>query len=101
MLGFELSEIRSVDVMASLDPLEWCKMHNTQFPTIEKLARKYLAIPVSSAPSESEVFSRAKLIQERQRWSLHVLPQQLEASKAQCMDASKEISQCYCSMCYK
>ena len=37
-----LPEIRSVDVMASLDPLEWWKMHNTQFPTIAKLARKYL-----------------------------------------------------------
>eukprot|EP00731_Ephydatia_muelleri_P026559 Em0018g659a len=72
-----LSEIRSVDVMASLDPLEWWKMHNTQFPTIAKLARKYLAIPASSAPSE-RVSSRAKLIQERQRWSL--LPQWLEAS---------------------
>ena len=58
-----LSEIRSVDVMASLDPLEWWKMHNTQLPTIAKLARKYLAIPASSAPSE-RVFSRAKLIQE-------------------------------------
>ena len=75
-----LSEIRSVDVMASLDRLEWCKMHNTQFPTIAKLARMYLAIPVSSAPSEGGVFSRAILIQERQRWSLHVLPQRLEAS---------------------
>eukprot|EP00731_Ephydatia_muelleri_P004916 Em0002g1092a len=37
----------------------------------------YLAIPASSAPSE-HVFSRAKLIQERQRWNL--LPQRLEAS---------------------
>ena len=37
----QLSEIRSVDVMASLDPLEWWKMHYTQFPTIAKLARKY------------------------------------------------------------
>ena len=69
--------LRLSDVMASLDPLEWWKIHCTQFPTIGKLARKYLAIPASSAPSE-RVFSRAKLIQDRQRWSL--LPQRLEAS---------------------
>ena len=74
-----LSEIRSVDAMASFDRLEWCQMHNTQFPTIAKLARMYLAIPASSTASESEVFSRAILIQERQRWNRHVLPQRLEA----------------------
>ena len=75
----QLLENRSVDVMASLDRLEWCKMHNTQFPTIAKLALMYLVIPASSAPSESGVFSRAILIHERQRWNLHVLPQRLEA----------------------
>ena len=63
-----LSEIRSVDVMSSLDPLEWCKMHNTQFTTIAKLARKYLAIPAPSAPSESGVFSRAKLLHFPNGW---------------------------------
>ena len=51
-------------------------MHDGQYPTIAKLARKYLAIPGSSAPSE-RVFSRAKLVQQRQRWNL--LPQHLEA----------------------
>ena len=74
MLGFDSW---TVDAMASLDPLEWWKMHNTQFSIIAKLARMYLAIPASSTPSE-RVFSRAKLIQERQQWSL--LPQRLEAS---------------------
>ena len=72
-----LHEIRAVDSTTHLDPMEWWKMHNSQFPTIAILARKYLAIPASSAPSE-RVFSRAKLIQERQRWNL--LPQRLEAS---------------------
>ena len=43
------------------------------FPRISKLARKYLA---SSAPPEV-VFSRAKLILQRQRWNL--LPLRLEA----------------------
>ena len=59
-----------------IDPLAWWKMQDGQFPTIAKLARKYLAIPASSAPSE-RVFLRAKLIQQRQRWNL--LPQRLEA----------------------
>ena len=59
-----------------IDPLAWWKMHDGQFPPIAKLARKYLAIPTSSAPSE-RVFLQAKLIQQRQRWNL--LPQRLEA----------------------
>ena len=41
-----------------IDPLAWWKMHDGQFPTIAKLARKYLAIPASSATSE-RVFLRA------------------------------------------
>ena len=69
-------EARVIDANSSIDPLAWWKMHDGQFPTIAKLARKYLAIPASSAPSE-RVFSQAKLIQQRQRWNL--LPQCLEA----------------------
>ena len=45
-----------ITATGSLGRWEWCKMHNTQFPTIAKLARMYLAIPASSSPSESEVF---------------------------------------------
>ena len=91
-----LPEIRSLNVMASLDPLEWWKMHtgNTQFTTINcKACSKVSGYSASSAPSE-RVLSRAKLIQEHQQWSL--LPQRLEASvllKHKGMDASKEISQ--------
>ena len=64
-------EARVIDANSPIDPLAWWKMHDGQFPTIAKLARKYLAIPASSAPSE-RVFSRAKLIQQcqRQRWNL-------------------------------
>ncbi|KAL5515927.1 hypothetical protein EMCRGX_G001172 [Ephydatia muelleri] len=65
-------EARVIDANSPIDPLAWRKMHDGQFPPIAKLARKYLAIPASSAPSE-RVFSRAKLIQQRQRWDL--LPQ--------------------------
>ena len=66
----------SVNATSPIDPLAWWKLHDSRFPRISKLARKYLAIPASSAPSE-RVFCRAKLIQQRQRWKL--LPQRLEA----------------------
>ena len=65
-------EARVIDANS---PIDWWKMYDGQFPPIAKLARKYLAIPASSAPSE-RVFSRAKLIQQRQRWNF--LPQRLE-----------------------
>ena len=42
------------------DPLKWGKCHETSFPIISKLARKYLAIPASTATSE-RVFSTAKI----------------------------------------
>ncbi|KAL5486620.1 hypothetical protein EMCRGX_G019124 [Ephydatia muelleri] len=70
-------ETRQVNATSPIDPLAWWKLHDSRFPRISKLARKYLAIPASSAPSE-RVFSRAKLIQQRQSWNL--LPQRLEAS---------------------
>ena len=92
-----LSEIRSVDVMASLDPLEWWKMHNTQFPTIAKLARKYLAIPASSAPSERESVFKSQVDPGATAMEpTSPTARGINYVKAQCMDASKEISQCYC-----
>lgn len=56
------------------DPLTWWKCHETSFPIISKLARKYLAIPASTAPSE-RVFSTAKNILQKKRWRL--LPNRL------------------------
>eukprot|EP00731_Ephydatia_muelleri_P024124 Em0016g395a len=71
-----IPEVRQVNATSPIDPLACWKLHDSWFPRASKLARKYLAIPASSAPSEL-VFSRAKLIQQRQRWNL--LPQRLEA----------------------
>ncbi|KAK0147408.1 Zinc finger BED domain-containing protein 1 [Merluccius polli] len=34
------------------DPLAWWRVHNVNFPWLSKLARKYLCIPATSAPSE-------------------------------------------------
>ena len=46
--------------------MQWWGENEDKFPNVSKLARKYLAIPVSSAPSE-RVFSQLKLIVERKR----------------------------------
>ncbi|XP_062312171.1 E3 SUMO-protein ligase ZBED1-like [Osmerus eperlanus] len=34
------------------DPLEWWRFHGSNFPRVSCLAKKYLCIPVTSAPSE-------------------------------------------------
>ncbi|KAL3995876.1 N-acetyltransferase 8 [Sarotherodon galilaeus] len=34
------------------DPLTWWKVHNIHFPRLCKMARKYLCVPATSAPSE-------------------------------------------------
>ena len=69
-LNSELADYRTVPQLPlEADPLSFWRENESRFPNIAKLARKYLAIPASSAPSE-RVFSYAKLIQNRQRWSL-------------------------------
>jgi hypothetical protein len=42
------------------NPLEWWKLKQHQFPLLAALAKKYLGIPATSAPSE-RVFSTAGL----------------------------------------
>ena len=54
---------------AESDPMDWWRKHESYFPQVAKLARKYLAIPASTALSE-RVFSTAKNILQKKRWSL-------------------------------
>ena len=56
------------------DPLLWWKEREMLYPLVAKLAKKYLAIPASTAPSE-RVFSVAKNILQKKRWNL--LPSRL------------------------
>ncbi|XP_038129439.1 E3 SUMO-protein ligase ZBED1-like [Cyprinodon tularosa] len=51
------------------DPLAWWRVHNVNFPWLSRLARKYLCIPATSAPSE-RLFSASGNIVTCQRASL-------------------------------
>jgi hypothetical protein len=52
-----------------VDPLVWWSQHCEKYPTVAMLAKKYLAIPSSTASSE-RVFSFAKLILIKKRYSM-------------------------------
>lgn len=53
------------------DPLSSWRVNHASYsyPHVAKVARKYLCIPASSAPSE-RVFSLGKLVLERRRWNM-------------------------------
>lgn len=51
------------------DALSWWKLHAAQFPKVAILARRYLAIPASSAASE-RLFSRLKLTASASRQNM-------------------------------
>lgn len=54
---------------SEMDPLEWWQNHDGNFPRVSQLARKYLCIPATSAPSE-RVFSTGGNIVTCQRATL-------------------------------
>jgi len=58
------------EVARERDPLDWWRQQAEQFPLLSELARRYLAIPASSAASE-RLFSRLKLTCTASRQSMH------------------------------
>ncbi|XP_040278097.1 E3 SUMO-protein ligase ZBED1-like [Bufo bufo] len=46
------SYLQALDVEGEADPLEWWRLHQANFPRVASLAKKYLCIPATSAPSE-------------------------------------------------
>jgi hypothetical protein len=51
------------------DPLEWWKRNQLKYPYLARLARLYLAVPATSAPSE-RIWSRASRILTLERANL-------------------------------
>ena len=65
-LSLYLQEVR---LDAESDPLEWWKLHEITFPMLSKVAKKFLAVPATSAASE-RLFSRSGKIVTPTRASL-------------------------------
>ena len=63
------SYLSTANVDSEMDPLEWWKVHEVNFPKVSQLAQKYLCIPATSSPSE-RVFSTGGNIVTCQRAAL-------------------------------
>jgi hypothetical protein len=51
-LSYYLDEIKTPQALPEVDPFEWWYENQKRFPTLYKIARKYLSIPATSVPSE-------------------------------------------------
>jgi len=59
----EIQSYRASPASQDEDPLAWWRTHEILFPKLAKLAKKFLAIPASSAPSE-RAFSKVGIVVE-------------------------------------
>ncbi len=61
--------LQTMEACPETNPLEWWRQHEAHFPQVAKLAKKYLCIPATSAPSE-RAFSTSGNIVTCQRSAL-------------------------------
>ncbi len=75
-IALELAMFRNFVVEEEVkDPLQWWQVNGPRFPTAALLARRYLSMPASSAPSEA-VFSRMNVVINARRG--RTLPERTE-----------------------
>jgi hypothetical protein len=61
--------LRVQQVSANVDPLEWWKNHEAEFPHVARMAKQYLGVPATSAAVE-RLFSSVGLVKSDLRGSL-------------------------------
>ena len=56
------SYLQSVEFDGEANPLEWWRLHQTNFPRLANLSKKYLCIPATSAPSERAFITGGNIV---------------------------------------
>jgi hypothetical protein len=72
------------------DVYNWWAVHRKKFPTIYRIAQRYLVIPATSASAERQ-FSRAKRLKSKKRHSIKPLKLQSMMILAENMDLTRRI----------
>jgi len=67
VLKSELGAYWSITISDKIDvdPIQWWKLHEREFPTLSKLARELLATPATSVPVESNFSKSGRLVSKR------------------------------------
>ncbi len=62
----EIQTYLSLSVMdENMNPLEWWRVNESQFPCLSQMARDYLSIPATSVPSEQSFSVGKNLITDK------------------------------------